>query len=85
MSIEQAASTVDTWFEQPNVRFLPDTNATLRRSLDLLRELGVAGNLTTDAQIAAHALEHSGTVATNDADFSRFAGVKTLNPLLGPA
>ena len=49
--------------------------------LDLLRRAGGAGNLATDAQIAAVALHHRATVYTNDSDFARFAGVQTRNPL----
>jgi predicted nucleic acid-binding protein len=43
--------------------------------------VGTAGNLTTDAQIAALAIEHRGVVYSNDSDFSRFADVKVVNPL----
>jgi len=42
---------------------------------DLLRRLGTAGDLTTDAHIAA--LE----VHTTDADFARFSGLRWRNPL----
>lgn len=41
-----------------------------------------AGNLTTDAQIAATAVEHRGTVCTADTDFARFTGVAWTNPLV---
>lgn len=54
---------------------LPDVD------LGLLDEVGSAGNLTTDAQIAASALEHDAVVASNDADFARFPGVRWTNPL----
>jgi toxin-antitoxin system PIN domain toxin len=50
-------------------------------TLDLLRQAGGAGNLTTDAQIAAVALHHRATVHTNDSDFARFAAVQVRNPL----
>ena len=46
-----------------------------------------AGNLVTDGQIAAVALEHDAVVHTADADFIRLAGLRWLNPLTdaGPA
>jgi len=47
----------------------------------LLREAGVAANLTTDAQIAALAIEHQAEVHSNDADFGRFPGLRWVNPL----
>ena len=47
----------------------------------LLRELGAAGNLTTDAQLAALAIEHQGELHSNDTDFGRFPGLRWVNPL----
>ena len=48
----------------------------------LFEESGGTGRLATDVHIAALALEFDATVATNDTDFSRFAGLKIVNPLL---
>jgi len=47
----------------------------------LLRELGIAGGLTTDAHLAALAIEHQCTLCSNDQDFSRFGGLRWENPL----
>ena len=47
----------------------------------LLRETGSAGNLTTDAHLAALAIEHGAELCSCDADFSRFAGLRWLDPL----
>ncbi len=47
----------------------------------LLRQAGTAGNLTTDAHIAALALEHGCTICSADNDFKRFPGVTHINPL----
>ena len=82
MTIDQAAAHVESWFAQPNVQLLPDSVATVVRMLDLLKATGAAGNLTTDARIASHALARDAVVATNDTDFMRFAGVRTHNPLV---
>ena len=50
----------------------------------LLRHLltlsGTGGNLVTDAHLAALALEYDARIATRDADFSRFPGIRTLRP-----
>lgn len=81
MSASRATAQVRSWLNRPTVIFLPATTETLRRALDLLDQVGAAGNLTTDAEIAAHALERGATVATNDADFARFAGIRTINPV----
>jgi uncharacterized protein len=48
---------------------------------DLLEPLGTAGNLTTDAHLAALAIEHGAELCSTDADFSRFAGLRWANPL----
>jgi predicted nucleic acid-binding protein len=49
--------------------------------MELLEDAGVGGSLSTDALIAAHALEQRASVWSNDADFKRFPGVKVHNPL----
>ena len=49
----------------------------------LLEEVGAAGNLTTDAHLAALALEYRAEIATTDADFARFHGVRWFNPVTG--
>jgi hypothetical protein len=51
-------------------------------ALRLLESAGTAGNLTTDAQIAAVALRLDAEVQTADLDFGRFPGVRFMNPLL---
>ncbi len=38
-------------------------------------------HLTTDAKIAAHALEFDAVVVTRDTDFGRFPGVRVFDPL----
>lgn len=80
LSIQQVRTVVEGWFEFPHVRLLRLSASGLARFYDLLEEAELGGNLCTDAWIALHALEQSGVVVTNDRDFSRFAGVKCLNP-----
>jgi predicted nucleic acid-binding protein len=46
----------------------------------LLREVGTAGNLTTDAHLAALAIEHGADVVSYDRDFARFPGVRHRLP-----
>lgn len=47
----------------------------------LLVALGAAGNLTTDAHLAALAIEHQCELHSNDTDFARFPGLRWRNPL----
>lgn len=80
---QEALDYVDSWLRQPFVAALgPGENhwAVLR---SLLRSSGMAGNLTSDAHVAALALEHGCTIASADNDFRRFAGVTHLNPVAG--
>lgn len=46
----------------------------------LLRATGPAGNLTTDAHLAALALSHDAVLVSSDADFARFKGLRVENP-----
>ncbi len=81
LPVEQAIAYVDQWLEQPPVDAVgPGLNhwPVLRNLLDAS---GSGGNLTTDAHIAALALEHGYTVYSADNDFRRFAGVNHINPL----
>jgi len=48
---------------------------------NLLWSTGTAGNLTSDAHIAALALEHGYSVYSADNDFKRFPGITHVNPL----
>lgn len=81
LPVDEAAAYVHNWLAQPNVDLLVPGPDHLRIALDLLIGAGTAGNLTTDAQLAAYALERQGEIHSNDTDFARFPGVKWVNPL----
>jgi uncharacterized protein len=48
----------------------------------LVEPLGTAGNITTDAHLAALAIEHSAQLCSADTDFGRFRGLRWTNPLV---
>lgn len=81
MGIEDAIVRVEAWLERPHVFLLVPGTRHLETAFRLLRSLGTGGNLTTDVQIAAHAVENNGEVFSNDEGFGRFAGVRWVNPL----
>lgn len=81
MHPDQALDTVESWLEQPNVNVLISDERHVSASFTLLRSVGVTGNLTTDGQIAGHAVLLGGTVATNDTEFDRFPGLSVDHPL----
>jgi len=78
-----AVAEVSSWLRRAQVEFIDITIAAAHRALGLLEAAGTAGNLVTDAQIAAVALQHNAVVHTADADFSRFPGVRWFNPITG--
>ncbi len=83
LTTTEAVAHVRSWLQQDTVTIPETTPEHCERVLGLLESLGTAGNLVTDAQIAAVAIEHDAVVHTTDADFIRFAGLRWLNPLTG--
>jgi toxin-antitoxin system PIN domain toxin len=81
MTITQAREAVAAWLELPHVRLLTVTSASLDIFFDQLTIAGTGGNLSTDALIAALAIEHGGCVYSNDRDFARFPAIAWRNPL----
>jgi len=83
MSTTEAAGHVRSWLEQPPVQVLEPSPDHVQSTLELLEKLGTAGNLVSDAQMAAVAMKHGAVLHTADADFLRFQGLRWFNPLTG--
>jgi toxin-antitoxin system PIN domain toxin len=81
LTTAEAVAHVRSWLLQETVTIPEATPGHFERVLALLEALGTAGNLVTDAQIAAVAIEHEAVVHTADADFIRFKGLRWSNPL----
>lgn len=81
LSPEAAIAYVDGWLALPNVRPLVPGARHWSVLKHLLATSGTAGNLTSDAHLAALAVETSATVYSADADFRRFPAVRHHNPL----
>ena len=81
LSVEDALGRVEGWLRRPQVRVLAPGPRHLEIAFSLLRRLGTAANLTTDAQVAALAIEHQAELHSNDADFGRFPQLRWVNPL----
>jgi uncharacterized protein len=81
LGLQGALAYVDEWLRHPNVTAVGPSE----RHWPILRHLlwgsGTAGNLTSDAHLAALAVEHGCTVCSADNDFRRFASVPFFNPL----
>jgi uncharacterized protein len=78
---DRAMAFVDEWLDQPYVRAVGPGEGHWTILRKLLRQSGTAGNLTSDAHLAAVALELGAAVCSTDADFERFPGVERVNPL----
>ena len=81
LSVTQAGAVVNHWIQSPSLRIIQLSDRALPIFFDLLEDAGSGGNLSTDALIALHAREHSGIIYSNDRDFGRFKGIRTVNPL----
>ncbi len=76
-----AVSYVEVWLERPNVIVIEPGKSFRSHFFGYLKRLGTAGNLTTDAQLAALAVEHQAELQSNDTDFHRFDGLRWSNPI----
>jgi toxin-antitoxin system PIN domain toxin len=76
-----AISQMQHWLDAPLVCVVEPPEGYWELLKQLLLGLGTAGDLTTDAQLAAMAILHNATLVSTDKDFSRFPGLKWENPL----
>ena len=81
MPVQAATGHVRSWLSQPPVRILEPGSKFTALFLDHLVQLGTAGNLTTDALLAALSIEYQAELHSVDGDFSRFSGLRWKNPL----
>ena len=81
LDVEHATGFVEEWLAQPCTTVVAPTHRHTAVLRDLLAPLGSGGNLVSDAHLAALAIEHGATVCSSDNDFSRFAGLRWLDPL----
>jgi toxin-antitoxin system PIN domain toxin len=76
-----AAAKIDRWLAQDNIRIVCEKVDHWESLKALLYHSGTAGNLTTDAHLAALALTHDAVLVSCDTDFTRFKGLRWENPL----
>lgn len=80
MTVEQSLEWLDHFRSAPTVVTLNPGKAHAGILRHLVLTVGTGGNLTTDAHLAALALEHDAKIATGDRDFLRFPGLKVEFP-----
>jgi toxin-antitoxin system PIN domain toxin len=81
MKPDTALACVRSWLERSHIQSLDPGLRHVEILTHLLDSVGVAGNLTSDAHLAAIAIEYQAVVHTNDMDFGRFPGLNWNNPL----
>jgi toxin-antitoxin system PIN domain toxin len=77
----EAFDLLDGWLARPNSTVVHPTERHAAILRELLLPLGTAASLTSDAHLAALAIEHGAELCSSDSDFSRFARVRWSNPL----
>ncbi|MDQ3305789.1 MAG: PIN domain-containing protein [Actinomycetota bacterium] len=81
LSPDEAWSVVEDWLVRPTVWIPEPTEHHADVVGGIIRRHQVAGNVVTDAQLAALALEHGLTVYSADSDFARFDEIRWENPV----
>lgn len=76
-----ACARARAWLGQPQVAIVHPGDRHAEILFGLIEALGTAANLTTDAHLAALAVEHQAELHSTDADFGRFPGLRWINPL----
>jgi len=81
LGAEEACAHARAWLVQPYVTLMHPGTRHAEILFGLLEALGTAANLTTDAHLAALAIEHQCDLQSTDADFGRFSGLRWTNPI----
>jgi toxin-antitoxin system PIN domain toxin len=81
LTADAAAAKLDTWLALDNVRVVREKDDHWGTLKPLFSGAGTAGNLTTDAHLAALALSYDAVLVSCDTDFARFKDLRWENPL----
>lgn len=81
LTMAEALTHVRSWLERPQATIIIPGPLHLDLIENLVLRSSATGELTTDLHLAALAIEHQAELHSNDADFSRFPGLRWKNPL----
>jgi len=76
MSVDKAFIVLDSWLAAPAAEIIDPGAEHGQNVRRLLASAGTAGNLVSDAHLAALAIENGAELVTFDRDFGRFAGLR---------
>lgn len=83
LTIAEAIEIVEEWLACPSVKIALPTMRHWEILQDMLITGQAAGNLISDAHLAALAIEKGAVLVTTDKDFARFGNrLKIVNPLI---
>jgi toxin-antitoxin system PIN domain toxin len=85
LAVSEAEAIVSSWLAQPNAGILEPGERHWEILCALMNDGQTSGALVMDAVLAALAIEHGATLYSTDRDFSRFAGLECINPLVESA
>ncbi len=81
LTVSRSIGVVDEWLENRLVSVVEPAAGHWSIMRELLLEAGRGANLSTDAHLAALCIERGATLHSADGDFSRFRGLRWVNPL----
>lgn len=84
ISMGEAVQILDAYLSRSHVFRLDPTVNHWKLLRDLCHTSQVTSRLVTDAHLAALTIEHGAALCTTDRDFTRFAGLKIIDPLAAP-
>lgn len=84
LQADDATRQVEAWLRAPAAVTVEPTDRHIHLLRGLLGSTGTAGNLTTDAHLAALAVEHGADLVSFDRDMARFPGVRHRVPAAQP-
>lgn len=77
----EAIQRVQSWLAVQGVQILSPGEFHEEIFFRLIEQVGTAGDLTTDAHVAALAIEYQAELVSTDTDFARFPGLRWFNPV----
>ena len=78
---EEATARVTQWLAHPNIHLATETDDHWCVMRDLILDVGIVGNLVSDAHLAALAISRAMTLVSCDHDFARFRQLRWENPV----
>jgi len=81
LSVDDALGRVDAWLAHPNAKLVSETDHHWPVLRSLIAATGGSGNLTSDAHLAALAMEYGAVLVSCDTDFARFPGLRWERPV----